>query len=157
MWFILHYLKRILTKWVIFLQWSIYFSVRMDLQMVFSRAVELPASWCSSKVFIHSSAAPSVPSLPGVTSLAIGTAGPGTNGIQHIQQHQQRNHQHCGMARERGSWQENGELLPDSLGPIKVLGAKRSRVQSLSTSKPKRWSWRHSSLEVGSVLRLCCS
>ncbi|TNN75596.1 hypothetical protein EYF80_014146 [Liparis tanakae] len=97
--------------------------------------VEIPASWRSSEVFIHSSAAPGVPPLPGVASLARGAAGLGTNGIRQAQQHQQRYHQHCGMAVERRLYRKNGEPLPSSRGPIKVSGPQRSRAPD--TSEPR--------------------
>lgn len=111
--------------------------------MIFGSAVELPASRRSSKVFIHSSAAPGVSPLPGVASLAGGAADPRTNGIQQTKQHQQRYYQHCGMAGVRG-FGEKTENFCQALGvPLKCLGLS-SRYDADGTAAP----------EVGSLPRL---
>lgn len=74
----------VLTERVVFLQRSIYSATGVNLQVVFGRAVELPAPRRSTQVFVHSSATPGFPPLPGVASLARGggAAGPGTRDIQ---------------------------------------------------------------------------
>ncbi len=127
--------KWILTERVVFLQWSIYFPIWLNLQMIFSSAVKLSAPRSSSEVFIHSSASPGVPALPVVASLVRDAAGSGTNGIQQAQQHQQRYHRHRVMAGEQLLRRKNGELLPGSPAPIKVSGLQRSRDRARRTSE----------------------
>lgn len=91
----------VLTERVVFIQRSIDFAVRMDLQMIFGSAVKFPASRRSSEVFVHSSAPPGVSPMPGVASLARSAAGPCTNRVPQAQQQQQSYHQHRGMAGKR--------------------------------------------------------
>lgn len=91
--------------------------------MVFSSAVEFPASRGSTEVLINSPAAPGVPPRAGVSGRARGAAGLEADGTQHAQQHQQRDQQHCGMAVARRWHYKTGALPSGSQGPIKVSGA----------------------------------
>lgn len=124
--------------------------------MIFSSAVELPASRRSSKVFIHSSAAPGVSPLPGVARLPGGAADPRTNGIQQTKQHQQRYYQHCGMAGVRG-FGEKTENSCQTLGvPLKSLGLSTG-APALCTAEFQLRRSQHSRLRCGicsSSLRL---
>lgn len=113
----------LLTERVVLLQGAVYLPVGVDLEVVFGGAVELPAPRRSSEVLIHSSAAPGIPPLPGVAGLARGAARPGPDGVQQAHQHQQRNHQHCGMAGEFRLRGKNGELLPTPPSPIQSVNA----------------------------------
>lgn len=124
--------------------------------MIFSSAVEFPASWRTSEMFVYSSAAPSVPPLPGVASLARGAVSPGTNGIQQAQQHQQWYHQHCGMAEDQRLLRKNEEILSGSWLPLKFRGPKARELLPCKHPSPRDDADSTAASEVGSSPCLCC-
>lgn len=65
--------KSILTERVVFFKRSVYFSVWVNLQMIFCGAVKFSASWSSPEVLVNPAASTSISPLPWVTRLAPGT------------------------------------------------------------------------------------
>lgn len=66
----------LLTERIVFIQRSVYFSVRVNLQMIFCGAVKFPASRSSTEVLVNPAASTSISPLPRVTRLAPGTRRP---------------------------------------------------------------------------------